>query len=429
MSPELSALCLQTKDLPSFARLIPRPEHPISRTMISDNALKVLYRLKKEGFMAFLVGGGVRDLLLGREPKDFDIVTNAKPEQIKQCFRNAILVGKRFRLAHILFKDEVIEVSTFRANRPNELEEYDKHTPQGMILEDNSYGTFSEDALRRDFTVNALYYNIADFSLIDCHQGLEDLQHGILRIIGDPYDRYREDPVRMLRAARLSAKLGFRIHPESEAPIFQLAYLLTQVSPARLFNEAEKLFLNGLALNSYKILRHYGLFKYLFPLTEEVLNTERYERFDIFISTALEDTDKRVFQQKPANFTFLMAVMLWFPLCSRIQFYLAQNYSPSQAFEQASHSILSEQSLTIGIPKRLWVIIREIWYMQERLEKKQKNYALKIAAMPRFRGAFDFLKLRARSGEAVGPLVKWWEKYYNKDSSNSSTRYSKRRKK
>ncbi len=398
--------------IPESATIVARADHKISRTLISQNALKVLYRLRHEGYSAYLVGGGVRDLLLGREPKDFDIVTNARPEQIKRCFRNAILVGRRFRLAHILFKNEVIEVSTFRANKTSNFEEEEVQTPEGMILEDNSYGSFAEDASRRDFTVNALYYNIADFSVIDCHGGLNDIGHGVLKIIGNAVERYREDPVRMLRAARLSAKLGFRIQEETEKPIFELGYLLTQVPPARLFSETEKIFLNGIAVASYKALRHYGLFKYLFPLSEQVLSGNLYERIDQFISIALEDTDKRVIEKKPANITFLMAVMLWHPLQVKLHQYLDHGYSYQQAFEEASHEILTEQSRSVAIPKRFSVIIREIWLLQDRFTKRQKNKVLRTLSMPRFRGAFDFLKLRARSGENIQEQVQWWEKFY-----------------
>lgn len=414
--------CPPGHDIPVHAVVMPRDQHSISRTRISPNALKVLYRLRHEGYAAFLVGGGVRDLLLGREPKDFDVVTDAKPEQIRRCFRNAILVGKRFRLAHILFKGEIIEVSTFRAHKSPDFDE-ERSTAEGMILEDNRYGTFAEDASRRDFTVNALYYNIADFSVIDCHEGLTDLKQGLLRIIGDPEQRYREDPVRMLRAARLAAKLGFRIHEDTEKPIFTLGHLLSQVPPARLFAETEKLFLTGLAVQSYKTLRHYQLFKYIFPLTEVTLSDERYEVANKFVSIALADTDERVAQQKPANFSFLMAVMLWHPLQTRMQRYLAKEYSLSQAFERASSEMLIEQTQILAIPKRFYSIIREIWLLQERLKNRSKNRIRRILSQPRFRGAFDFLRLRAESGEPVEDIVKFWQRYYDQESSEA---YQKR---
>lgn len=434
MFSETSEQANQNNELPVSAKVIPRSEHCISRSLISANALKVLYRLRNEGFKAYLVGGGVRDLLLGREPKDFDVVTDARPEQLKYCFRNAVLVGKRFRLAHIIFKGEVIEVSTFRGQKNGNFGEEDIQTPEGMILEDNVYGTFAEDADRRDFTVNALYYNIADFTVIDCHNGLMDLQHGVLRIIGEPEERYREDPVRMLRAARLSAKLGFRIEEKTEKPLFHLAYLLSQVPPARLFAEMEKLFLTGLAVNSYKMLRHYGLFNYLFPLTENILNKADYKSADQFITICLSDTDQRIQQKKPANATFLISVMLWYPLIDRIKHYQNQGYEYSQAFEFASSEVLAEQNQYTAIPKRLGVIIRDIWLLQDRLEKRHRNRVLRVVKHCRFRGAFDFLRLRAQSGEDLQEQVNTWLKFYNKDDASNlhskkaakSRRYKKR---
>jgi poly(A) polymerase len=422
MQPEDSKLIPNEDKLPITAHIIPRDKHCISRTLISPNALKVLYRLRHEGFSAYLVGGGVRDLLLGHEPKDFDIVTNAKPDQIKHCFRNAVLVGRRFRLAHILFKDEFIEVSTFRAQKSEVFDEDELLTPEGMILRDNEFGSFEEDASRRDFTVNAIYYNIADFSLIDCHNGLTDLSLGILRVIGDPAFRYREDPVRMLRAARLSAKLGFRVQEESERPILELGHLLAHVPPARLFTETEKFFLTGIALSSYKTLRQYELFRYLFPLTEEVLSSNSFGMAHNFIAVALQDTDQRVAEGKPTNITFLMAVMLWFPLLRLTEKYIVRGYNRMQAMDQASQEILLDQSRSIAIPKRFAVIIRELWLLQERFTSRQKNKAIRITLLPRFRGAFDFLKLRYLSGEPIKELVDWWEKFYQVNDSKYKTR-------
>ncbi|HEB98384.1 MAG TPA: polynucleotide adenylyltransferase PcnB, partial [Thiotrichales bacterium] len=251
--------------------IIPRAEHGISRSNISPNALKVLYRLRSAGYRACLVGGGVRDLLLGREPKDFDVATDARPEEVRKLFRNCRLVGRRFRLAHVVFGREVIEVATFRGRHDAAEEGETATSEEGRILRDNVYGTIEEDAWRRDFTVNALYYDIEDFSVRDYVGGMEDLRAGVLRLIGDPEARYREDPVRMLRAVRFAVKLGFRIEPATEAPIESLAHLLFEIPPARLFEEVLKLFQGGMALETFEMLRHYDLFGKLFPLTEEVL--------------------------------------------------------------------------------------------------------------------------------------------------------------
>ena len=241
-------------------RVYARSEHSISRSQVSENALKVLYRLKKAGFEAYLVGGCVRDLLLGREPKDFDVVTDARPDQIKKVFRNCRLVGRRFRLAHVQFGRDIIEVATFRGS----VEENSEHrflNEEGRLLRDNQYGNIEEDVWRRDFTVNSLYYNIKDFSVIDYVGGMEDHLSGTLRLIGDPETRFREDPVRMLRAVRFAVKLGFNLHPDSEKPIAGLADLLNNIPPARLFDETLKLFLSGYALQTFEMLRHYDLFR------------------------------------------------------------------------------------------------------------------------------------------------------------------------
>ncbi|MGB5591837.1 MAG: polynucleotide adenylyltransferase PcnB, partial [Gammaproteobacteria bacterium] len=248
--------------------MVPRPDHNVSRSQISKNALRVLYRLKDAGYKAFLVGGGVRDLLLGREPKDFDIVTDALPDQVRSLFRNSRLIGRRFRLAHVHFGREIIEVATFRAAQDADVEDLDRQTDSGgRILRDNVYGDIDEDVWRRDFTCNALYYNIADFSIWDYAGGVQDIEAGTMRLLGEPEARYREDPVRMLRAVRFAAKLGFRIDPASEAPLLELGELLAEVPAARLFDESIKLFLSGHAVQSYELLRRYNLFQHLFPAT------------------------------------------------------------------------------------------------------------------------------------------------------------------
>ena len=400
--------------LPEGAVLIPRSEHTISRVLISKNALKVLYRLKNTGYGAFLVGGGVRDLLLGREPKDFDVATNARPEQIRKNFRNGRLIGRRFRLVHVLFKNEIIEVSTFRAEHTHEITE-ESQTEEGMLLHDNVYGSFAEDAARRDFTINALYYNIADFSLIDCHQGLVDLKQGILRIIGNPEQRYREDPVRILRAIRFSVKLGFRIHEDSEKPIFTMGYLLSNVPPARLFTEMEKLFLGGIALPAFKLLRHYHLLKFLFPAIEDYLAQEDYENASCFLSNGLADTDLRITQGKPVTPSFLCAVLLWYPLQNKIKQLLKEETPPQIALQIASTHILTEETETIALPRRFSVATREIWLLQESFRQRKQNKVFRTLGHPRFRAGFDFLLLRARSDEELQELAEWWSKFYEAD--------------
>lgn len=407
---------MKTEDyIPKSATIIQRSEHTISRTQISANALKVLYRLRKAGYSAYLVGGGVRDLLLGREPKDFDVATNAHPDEIKKCFSNGRLIGRRFRLVHVIFKDEIIEVSTFRA-QCNQAYTVHFQTKNDMIIRDNVYGTFVEDAARRDFTVNALYYNIADFSVIDCHGGLYDLKHGILRIIGEPKQRYREDPVRLLRAARLAAKLGFRLEEASEKPLSELGYLLTNVSSARLYTEVEKLFLSGQALASFKLLRHYHLFQYLFPFTESCLSHENFETVNQFITLALTDTDQRSSANKPVTPSFLLAVFLWHPLQNRLQELRKKQRDSVTDHLLAMHELLAKQSHYISIPRRFAIAMREIWELQERMTKRKNKRTERILNHPRFRAAFDFLTLRFKIGEPIEESYYWWKVYYQGDS-------------
>ena len=296
--------------------IIARSGHTISRANISESALKVLYRLKSSGFEAFLVGGGVRDLLLGREPKDFDIATDAHPEKVAGLFRNSRIIGRRFKLVHVRFGREIIEVATFRSEH-EEGDFNENHAADGMIISDNVYGTLEQDAWRRDFTVNSLYYNINDFSVVDYTTGMADLESGVLRVIGDAEQRYIEDPVRMLRAIRFAAKLGFRIHVDSEQPLTELGERLESVPPARLFDEILKLFLSGNAVGTYELLRHYNLFRYLFPMTDACLEEEENSFPHTMVLRGLENTDARIAVDKPVTPAFLFAVLLWEPVHSR----------------------------------------------------------------------------------------------------------------
>jgi poly(A) polymerase len=390
--------------------VISRSEHPISRANISPNALKVLYRLKDAGYQGHLVGGGVRDLLLGREPKDFDIATDAHPDDVRRLFGNCRLIGRRFRLAHVLFGQEVIEVATFRALHEGKEEEgAARHVDdEGRIVRDNVYGTIEEDAFRRDFTVNALYYNIADFTVIDYAGGMDDLKAGMLRLIGDPETRFREDPVRMLRAVRFATKLGFRIHPDTERPIKDLAALLGDIPPARLFDEMLKLFMGGSALANFEALRHYDLFGQLFPLTEQSLTHEQ-EHFPLtLISRGMENTDQRIQQDKPVTPTFLFAIFLWQPVRERAARLQSEGQHPAQAMQHASSQIIAEQGRVMAIPRRFSLPMREIWMLQLRLELAGGRRSQRVLSHPRFRAAYDFLLLRGEAGEVSKELCQWW---------------------
>jgi poly(A) polymerase len=392
---------------------VPRPEHIISRASISASALKVLYRLKEAGYQSYLVGGGVRDLLLGREPKDFDVGTNARPEEVKALFRNCRLIGRRFRLAHVRFGREVIEVATFRAGSDADCAEASEvaHSEQGRILRDNVYGSVEDDAWRRDFTVNALYYDIADFSVVDYVGGLRDLEAGTLRLIGNPQQRYREDPVRMLRAVRFAAKLGFRIHPESEAPILELGHLLSDIPAARLFEEVMKLFLGGCAVTGFELLRHYDLFRYLFPLTDEALSHEEQGFPITFVARALENTDARLAADKPVTPAFLYAALLWEPVRLRMEELQRQGVSHLEAVQLAGNEVTGEQQRCTSVPKRFSLPMREIWALQPRLERRKGRAPSRLLDHPRFRAAYDFLALRGEAGETSMELVDWWTNF------------------
>lgn len=399
--------------------IIQRSEHIVSRANISENSLKVLYRLRSAGYQGYLVGGGVRDLLLGREPKDFDIATDAKPEQIRQLFRNCRLIGRRFRLAHVRFRDEIIEVATFRGlHDPSDEADEDgaeRETDNGRILRDNVFGTVEEDAWRRDFTVNALFYSVEDFSVLDYVGGMADLRDGVLRLIGDAEQRYREDPVRMLRAARFAAKLGFRIHPDTETPLARLAPLLLDIPPARLFEEVLKLFLGGYAVQTFELLRHYGLFEPLFAQTERSLAHEEKGFPITFVARALENTDKRIAEGKPVTPAFLFAALLWEPVRERAAQLLGEDTSELAAIQQAADEVLAQQTQRVAIPRRFSVPMREIWQLQSRLARPGGRRVWAIASHPRFRAGYDFFLLRAESGEIDLALAEWWTRFQEVD--------------
>ena len=400
--------------------IIPRSEHGISRASISANALKVLYRLKQGGYQAYLVGGGVRDLMLGREPKDFDIATDAHPEQVHELFKNCRLIGRRFRLAHVHFKGEIIEVATFRGGGEDEPGEVKDES--GRLIHDNVYGTLEEDVWRRDFSVNALYYNIADFSVVDYANGAEDLKQGVLRMIGDPATRFQEDPVRMLRAVRFATKLGFRIDEAVEKAMFEQNHLLAEVPAARLFEELLKLFHSGYAVQAFEHLCHYGLFAHLFPWTEEVLAHEE-EGFPItFVAKALTNTDKRINEGLPVTPAFLFAVLLWEPVRLRTRELVASGLSEYDALHQAGQELTRQQVERISIPKRFSIPMREIWTLQPRFEMRRGKRPMRLMAHPRFRAAYDFLVMRAQVGEAEQELADWWTEIQEVDEGERKQR-------
>ncbi|WP_225315068.1 polynucleotide adenylyltransferase PcnB [Marinobacter confluentis] len=397
-------------------RDIPRDQHNVSRSAISEPAKKVLSRLNNAGYEAYLVGGGVRDILLGGQPKDFDIATSATPEQVHELFRNSRLIGRRFRIVHVLFGREVIEVTTFRGNAADadvEEDDDDRRTSEhGLLLRDNVYGSMEEDALRRDFTVNALYYCIRDFTVVDFADGMKDLKNRQMRLIGDPETRYREDPVRMLRAIRFAAKLGFTIERETEEPIRKLAPLLTHIPPARLFEEVLKLFSAGYGEATYKLLSDYDLLAPLFPETAAAIaNGES----DELIRRALQNTDKRIAQGKSVTPYFLFAAMLWPALQADWRKRQDNGEPPLPALHQAIGRVIGQQVQATSIPKRFSGPMKEIWELQVRLPRRQGKRSFVTLSHPRFRAAYDFLLVREDAGEIEPGLGQWWTEFQELD--------------
>jgi poly(A) polymerase len=392
--------------------IIPRSEHKISRSMISPNALKVLYRLNTAGFTAFLVGGCVRDLLLDRRPKDFDIATNALPEEVRKLFRNCRLIGKRFRLAHVVFGKEIIEVATFRTHHKQGEEKHGR-MEGGMIVRDNVYGTIEDDAWRRDFTINALYYNIADFSILDYTGGMKDLKTTTLRMIGDPVLRFHEDPVRLLRAIRFVGKLNLNVSLETENQIRTLSNLLAHVSPARLFQEVLKFFQEGATLPTFQLLQKYHLFTQLFPQTAAVL-AHQPEAVKL-LEAALTDTDERSKAGKNVSPAFLFAVFLWHPVYLSVKHAMSEGLPTHVAYEKALKQVLRQQTESLTIPRRLIISIQEICFLQHRLTCRYGTAPHRLLEHPRFRAAFDLLLLRAGSGEDVQELSGWWVQFHDAD--------------
>ena len=417
------------------ATVLERDNHPISRKQISPNAVKVLYKLAEAGYHGFLVGGGVRDLLLGKSPKDFDIATDASPEQLKSLFRNARIIGRRFKIIHLRFGREIIEVTTFRAPHDSENKIDDDaprrriqnqasaHSTAGMILRDNVYGNIDEDALRRDFTINALYYTIDKFRILDFSTGLDDLESKQIRMIGDPAERYKEDPVRMLRAIRFAAKLGFTIEEKTEKPINESAHLLESISTARLFDEAIKLMTGGNAEKTFELLRRYRPGVYLFAPTFRALDKLSGPPCKL-VELALRNTDERLAEGKSVTPAFLFAALLWPVLQLRLRAQKSDEGNQHQLFQQAAQEVLMEQIQYTAVPKRFTIAAKEIWELQSRLMRDNKRSIEGSFSHPRFRAAYDFLLLREEAGEDLGGRGKWWTQFQLGDTSQIIQRTS-----
>jgi poly(A) polymerase len=394
----------KNRNLAIEPKRIPRAEHPISRSKFTGAVLKVLYTLRDAGFQAYVVGGGVRDLLAGLAPKDFDIATDAHPEQIRKVFRSCRLVGRRFLIAHVRFGAEVLEVTTFRGP----IGDSHDRDETGRILSDNIYGTLEDDAVRRDFTINGLYYDIRDYSIVDYVGGMDDLKARRLRLIGDPELRYREDPVRMLRAIRIGNKMHFQMDPASAEPIARLAPLLREIPAARLFEEVLKLLLNTEAVENFRALHWFNLWHELFPELAAAQDNDP-EHVRAFVEWALNNTAERMKHGEPVSPAFLFAALLWPPMAARVrQLRQHQGHPEHVALTQAAEEIMARQVLRVAIPKRFSIPAREIWHMQPRFENRRGSAPQRLMAHPRFRAAYDFLLLRALAGEAPQELADWW---------------------
>jgi poly(A) polymerase len=408
-------------------------EHGIDAKLLDDNAVRVVRTLKDAGHEAYIVGGAVRDLLVGLRPKDFDVATDATPEQVKALFRRAFIIGRRFRLVHVVFgrgrEHEVIEVSTFRAyldsaaaeqvsgNEKTSRQQISDKThvvdAAGRVLRDNVWGPQIEDAARRDFTVNAMYYDPISQIVVDYHGGLADARARVLRMIGDPATRYREDPVRIVRVVRFAAKLGFALDPATQKPVREMAALLANVPASRLFDEMVKLLQTGHALRSIDELRKQGLDRGVFPVLDAVLHPERpHPLRQKFVDMALADTDRRVEEGRAVVPSFMLACMLWHDVQARWAVLREAGESPFPALQQAIDAVFDARIGDISGRGKLAADMREIWQMQPRFERRTASSAQSLASQPRFRAGYDFLRLRADVGEVDVDLADWWEDYH-----------------
>ena len=383
--------------------------HGIHREHVSPAACKTCDTLQQAGYKAYVVGGAVRDLIAGINPKDYDVATDATPEQVRGLFRRSRLIGRRFQIVHVMFGSETIEVSTFRAAH-DETTQKDEH---GRVLRDNVWGNISEDAARRDFTVNALYYDPVAQTVIDYHHGVADLKQKTLRMIGEPRSRYREDPIRMLRAIRLSAKLGLKLDAAVSEPIRDMAVLIENVSPARLFDEMLKLLFSGYAVECVKRLRQEGLHHGLLPLLDVILEQPLGEKF---VMLSLDNTDQRVRAGKTTSPGFLFATLLWHQVLENWQTGKKKGEATSPALYVAMDEVLEQQAEKLAITRRIAGDIKDIWALQPRFDKRSGKSPWRLVEQPRFRAGYDFIVLRALSGEIAQELADWWTEFQDADN-------------
>jgi poly(A) polymerase len=385
--------------------IIPFEVHGVGREGISPAARKVTDGLQAAGYKAFVVGGAARDLLLNRHPKDFDVATDATPEEVRRVFRRSRIIGRRFRLVHVMFGEETVETSTFRRMIEAEDAQTDEH---GRLLRDNEFGDQEQDAARRDFTANALFYDPATQEIFDYHNGYADIRANTLRIIGDPAVRYREDPVRMLRAVRLSAKLGMQLDAATAAPIATLKELLANVPQARLLDEMLKMLLSGHAVECVKKLRSMDLHHGMLPMLDVILEQPQGEKF---VMLALDNSDQRIREDKSVSPAFLFAALLWHEVLSDWKNQQDRGEKPIAALHLAMDAVLGRQRAQLAIPHRHDAIMKEMWLLQPRFEQRSGQRPLRLLGVPRFRAAYDFLLLRCESGEVDAELGLWWDEF------------------
>lgn len=395
------------------AHKVSKKTHRINPALLSKNAVKVTHTLQQAGYKAYIVGGAVRDLLLGIAPKDFDVATNATPEQVQKLFRRSRLIGRRFQIVHVTFfgkdRPEIIEVSTFRAV----LESVGEHIAEsGRILRDNVWGTHAEDAARRDFTINAMYYDPSTETVLDYHGGMEDIRSKTIRMIGNPTKRYREDPIRMLRAIRFAAKTSFQIEPKTLGPIHALSPLIHDVPSARLFDELLKLLMSGHAWSGIEALRNANLHHGLLPFMDRALGDKQSEQF---IKQALRNTDERIQLGKSVSPGFLFAALLWPDLEQEWRVLLANGMPTLPALHAAIDTVVTPQHTGITIQRRHEGDMRDIWTMQPRFEKRMGRYPHRLLEVPRFRAGYDFMLLRSQTGYCNSSLGQWWTDFYHAD--------------
>lgn len=392
------------KDKPSY---VDKSKHGINKLNISENAIKVCETLRKNGFESYIVGGAIRDLILGLKPKDFDIATNATPEQIKHVFKRARIIGRRFRLVHVIFHKEIIEISTFRSS-PIDI----KQDEFGRILKDNYFGSQSEDSTRRDFTINSLYYNVSSEIIIDYHNGFYDLKKKQVNIIGEASIRYKEDPVRILRAIRFASKINGSIGPNTLKYIAGQKQLIANVPQARLFDELIKILTCGNALKCLLEIKSNNLHNFLLPTLEKTL--QKIDSIN-FLKISLESTDQRILSSKPVSSSFLLAAILW----PQVQIEYQKNYNKNKnvyiSMVSASETVVGDQIKVLSIHKKIISDMKTIWFMQPKFETRKNKASLRLLQNPKFKAAYDFVLLRAKSNDFDKDIAQWWTKWLESD--------------